>query len=58
MTSISIVVAIKFVVLFGGLLWFGWSQSRVMARSLAAEKRKAAEAEAGAAKALDAPARA
>jgi hypothetical protein len=45
MISTSTLVAIEFLAFFGGLLWFGWRQSKLMERSIAEDTRRAAEAE-------------
>lgn len=44
MISTNVLVGIEFVAFFGGLLWFGWRQARLMERAVAEDKRKAAQA--------------
>lgn len=44
MISTNVLVGIEFLGFFGAILWFGWRQAKLMERSLAEDKRKAAEA--------------
>jgi hypothetical protein len=44
MISTNTIVAIEFIGLFGAVMWFGWRQAKGMERSIAEDKRKAAEA--------------
>jgi len=43
--STNMLVGIEFLAFFGGLLWFGWRQAKLMERAVAEDKRKAAEGE-------------
>lgn len=47
MISTSVLMGIEFVGFFGFLLWFGWSQARMMERSLAEDARRAEDNDAG-----------
>jgi hypothetical protein len=47
MISTSVLMGIEFVGFFGFLLWFGWSQARMMERSLAEAARRAEDDDAG-----------
>ncbi len=40
MISTNMLVGIEFVAFFGGLLWFGWRQAKLMERANAEAKRK------------------